>query len=1048
MIRILHLTDFHLNNKTLRDWNEFYKDSFFDKLSELNQDKPIDLIAFTGDLIDMSGKDFGSATKGFHNFKEKVINPILDHLKLDISRFIICPGNHDINRSADDKIDENGLKATLIETQEILDFINTSQKNNSYKRIERIKEYKEFENELYKDIESEKIQDIFKFSVKINLNGKSVGVSSLNSSWRCYGDDDYKNLLIGENQLNGNFKFIKDCDIKIALIHHQLDWLSDVEFRTINSHINKEYDVILSGHVHEGLSSFITGFTGSCFYNVSPSGLNHIRVDNPRYANGFTIIDYNDSVNCHYLKYDHEQKLFVDNTDLVDSGKKVFAKPKVELDSHIAIRKEAINNIQEDHIDEMNSHFIKGKNDSEIICVKESFVFPPIDDGNNFYDQEESITTLKEIVNSKDNFLFLGPQEIGKKSLLYRVVVEYLEDFEIYKKIPVFIDFHEIRNKEIITVIKEYCRLSTEKVKNLLENGIFVLLIDNLNYHESRNLGAQINKLQKFVKDYPNLRIICSYEHDNVDILPAEIISHCKIPFSYHYIRGLRTREIKQIMKQWLPQNDTLKNEESLERLVNTFSSYHLPNNALSVHLYLWSVENSDRKPVNQAVLMEIYIELILEKLDKENIYRSSFDFTNKIQLISMIAEKIIKREDNNFKLTYVEFSNIINEYIKNLVGFSYDVSVIVDYLIDRKIFTKNNQNEVKFSHICFLHFFTAKRMQDNQDFKRFILDEVRYFNYPKEIDYYTGLVRSDKETFILLFDRFKALFNPMDFILQDVNPDDYFNIVLTKDLPKQKDKSEPIIRNIEIAKIKDSRPSDENIEKQYDEQLYRISNQKQELKGNQTIDFDRMMLIMCNVLRNSEGIEDLELKKEAYNNIIKHNITYAILYSQVLVRYVIENRCLPPSVPKDISLDVFLGNIPYHMQRSLFVHLGSQKLSSVILNKMKKDSAGQSFTHSDIEKFLSVTLYSDVYGNDFSVYLKKLIKSVKTVPTQNYLLFKLTQYLYKRSKSDTPNEELYLDLLSDLQIRTQNLPKRLKQSIIKDLKEKKEKMSKFIALR
>lgn len=113
MIRILHVTDFHLNNRTLRDWNDHYKESFIKKINEFQQRKKIDLVAFTGDLIDKGGKDFGGATFAFEKFNEHIIIPILQALELDISRFIICPGNHDINRAADDEIDENGLKSTL-----------------------------------------------------------------------------------------------------------------------------------------------------------------------------------------------------------------------------------------------------------------------------------------------------------------------------------------------------------------------------------------------------------------------------------------------------------------------------------------------------------------------------------------------------------------------------------------------------------------------------------------------------------------------------------------------------------------------------------------------------------------------------------------------------------------------------------------------------------------------------------------------------------------------------------------------------------------------
>lgn len=1043
MIRILHLTDFHLDARTLKDWNNFYMEAFFEKLGELNIENPIDFIVFTGDLIDIGGKDFKSAGKGFEEFKSHIITPILELLQLDISRFIITPGNHDINRSADSKIDENGLKTTLTSSQEVIDFMDLANKSSSYRYIERIKEYKEFEFSLYETISEEKLHSLFNFSIRYkDVAGKSVGICSLNSAWRCYDDNDFGNLLVGENQVNDNYKFIKDCDIKIAIMHHQLDWLSSIERKTIHSHINRNFDIVFSGHVHEHISNMTSGFTGSCFHNVSPSGLNQIRSDKTSFVNGFTILDYNNSITCQYLKYNHSQQKFVKNTDIVENGTKSYPKPLLETEDDLNISKEAIDNIKEDHFSEMDSHFIKGKNQDVDTTVKSAFIFPPIDNGKNFYDETQSKTSFGDIVNSMENMMFLGPQETGKKSLLYRLVVEFVDEFEIYNKVPVFIDFNEIKNKEFITIIKEYTRISTEKVKTLLSKGKIVILLDNLNFHESKNLGVQINRLHSFHNEYPNVRIVSSYEHDNLELLPTEIITHSKIPFSYQYIRGLKTKEVKQIMTQWLPTDDVLKNDENLEKLVNTFTSYHLPNNVLSVHLYLWSLE-SGTKPINQAVLMEIYIELILEKLSHENIYRSSFDFKNKIQLISMIAEKIIRKENNINHLSYKEFYEGVEDYLKNKVGFNYDTNVVINYLFERKIFSKNNANEVRFSHVCFKHFFTARRMQDNPKFKEFILMDERYFNYPKEIDYYTGLVRSDEETFRLIHKRFKELFDPMNFILENISPDDYFDIKEVKD--GQKISKEPIARNIEIANIKNGRPTDEDIEKQYDEQLDKISNQKQEVKGNKQIDFDRMMLIMCNVLRNSEGIENLELKNMVYRDIIKHNLTYSILYTQVVIRYIVEYKKLPPSIPQNVSLESILKNMPYHIQHSLYTHLGSQKLASIILDKINSDGISHSTEYTEIEKFLSIALYSDIQGDKFDIYLRKFVKSVSTVPTQNFLLFKLTSYLYRRSKNGSQNEALYLDLISDLRIRTQRLPRRLKERIIKDLKEKKDKISKYL---
>src|SRR5690606_30476238 len=124
MIRILHLTDFHLNDKTLRDWNDFMKEPFLTKISCLNTQKKIDLVLFTGDLIDKAGFDFGSVSEGLNTFKENIIEPILKILDLDVSKFIICPGNHDINRNADKDYVHNGLKSKLTTIDSINAFTN------------------------------------------------------------------------------------------------------------------------------------------------------------------------------------------------------------------------------------------------------------------------------------------------------------------------------------------------------------------------------------------------------------------------------------------------------------------------------------------------------------------------------------------------------------------------------------------------------------------------------------------------------------------------------------------------------------------------------------------------------------------------------------------------------------------------------------------------------------------------------------------------------------------------------------------------------------
>lgn len=1041
MIRVLHLTDFHLNKKTLSDWDSFLKDSLFEELSIIQETKGIDLVVFSGDMIDKGGYDFKEASAGFKLFQDKVIEPICSHLGLGIDRFIICPGNHDIERAKDKVYTEMGLRETLKDANEIAKFVTTAIDEEEYDGMKRIVAYKQFEKSFYSGLnEKNVVISPFECSFKINISGTNIGISSLNSAWRCYDDTDSGRIIVSDTQIAKNLKFIKECDLKIAVIHHPLDWLSEVEKNIVTQHLAKSFDMIFLGHVHNSASTMQTGFNGSLFINISPSGLNDIRSDSKTFSNGFVIVDkLTDKIDCSYYKYNHTQKGFVLNTDITKNGTHSFNIPKIEEVLDETAVDMCLKNIEEDHFAAMYEHFIDGQKDVPNAGdrIKDVFVMPPIDQGKpDIKEEKTQYVSLQEIVKLPSDVMFFGVQDSGKTSLLYRLVYEFVTDFQVLQRIPVYIDLKELGNKDIITAIKEYTRCNTDTVKTFLKSEKIVLLIDNLNYKNYDLHQIKIAKIHSFKRDNPKIRIIAGASSDIIGIIPPSQAGNCKIPFAYYFIKGLRTKEIKEIMRKWVPNDDEVKSEEKLDKLVRTFTSYSLPNNPMSVNLYLWSSENSDRKPINQAVLMEIYIEIILEKLKKENIYRNTFDFTNKMQLIAKIAEEMLIKDGDDYGLTLSDFLKVVEKYIKD-VGFQFDVQTIIDYLFERKIFVKAGEI-VRFPHNCFFDFFTAKRMEYDKEFKDYILSEEQYFKYTKQIDYYTGLARSDKDTFKLILERFEIAFQPADFLLERIDIDDYFTIKYEDHGKEVED--EPKARNLELAKIKNSRPQEHELEEQYDRVLEDISQPKISKSTRIKANPDTLLFLMCNVLRNSEGIEDFELKCRAYDSIIKYNMAFSIMYSQWIIRYVLKHQSLPPSFPPNVTLEDIIVNLPFFAQNTIYQHIGTAKLSNVILEKIKKDKKGQSFTKSEVEAYYSVALYADVYGAEFEKVLRVYLKSIDTSAAQNYLYYKLLLFFYKRTRPGSDNEAMYLDLLADLQIKTQKLTKRVKQSIIKKFKEQKNK--------
>ncbi|MEP4532955.1 MAG: metallophosphoesterase [Cyclobacteriaceae bacterium] len=1044
MIRILHLSDFHLNKHTKKDWELYLSDALLDKLEELNNESPINIIAFTGDMVDKGGTDFGGVSKGLPVFIDSVARPILTKLNLPETSFFMVPGNHDIERSKDSKRDELGSRSYFDSLDTIRKY--AEDESEGFSGMKRIQAYKEYEANFYAN-HSKGLVTNFGCSFINLVNDKTIGIVCLNSSWRCYDNDDHGRLIIGQDDVTKHVKNIKDANIKIALVHHPLDSLSDVEKKVIQAHISKEFDVLLFGHSHETYTSISSGFTGRIFYNMAPSGLNNIYSNDRDYSNGFSIIDIDDSQVCaYYWRYNHKYKNFVVNTDAghEGTGKLCESIPsKNIIESHDQI-KELLDNIKDTHYPKMDELVIGMKADiKEVNSVKDAFIMPPIDDGKQLSkDEDPKNTSLNEILKSGTNRMFFGSNEAGKTILLYRLVIGFVESFDLIGKIPVYINFDDIGNQNIKTAIKDYLACKTETVDKLLSTNQIVLLVDNLNYQKFEVKGDHLKRLHNFFDENENIQIIATADDGYMGTAPLEYFNYCKIPFKTYFIKNLRAREIRSLVKQWVPSDDPIKEEERIDKMITDFHSYSLPSTVMSVSLFLWSSEYSSTKPVNHAVLLENYIEIILQKLSPQNIYRDTFDFKNKSQLLASIAQGMLDfGDDDNYSLSYSDYVKEIENYLKK-VGFDYDSELIARYFIDRKIFTKYQGNKIKFSYSCFFHFFLAKRMEYNEEFYALVISEKEYFKFIKEIDYYTGLTRSDKKLVETIFKRFKEVFSETDYIIPQMEGKWDTHFILSED--KESKDFEPKSKDITIGEIKENRPSEQLLEDFYNRRLSQIQNPGRILKKNGRLTLETLLILMCNVLRNSEGVEDKKLKSDVYENIIKYSLTWALWYRETLIQYVIDNQRLPPNIPIEVSLRNALTNMPLHIQLGMSRHLGTYKLAPIIKEKIHLDFQGDSITKSDLEAFFSVALYADIQGKDFPEYFKKFIKKSKNTPVRDYAFYKLLDYFFRRTKEGSPNEDIYLEMLATLRNKSKKLTKRFKESFEKVFRERKKEYLKL----
>lgn len=321
-MRIIHFSDFHLQGDQIKR-AETIVERMLEAIKPLHQQKPVDLIVFSGDLIDKGGKEFNvpKMENGFNQFKATVIDRMLGELGLPANRFVFAPGNHDVNQKAETKDDDDKLTEELKDQKAVDVFVH---RKDVADKIPRIKEYNTFRDGYWKmvpDVEME--SSPLQLGIKIKIGSLTVGFNCLNTAWRCFNSDtDNGIILTGKSQITDMRDFFNDCDLRFAIAHHMPVFMNHFESGDLVKVIARNYDAVFYGHTHEEEGKYESRPEGSCFIFNSPGTLcGNISATEP-YKNGFMVIDYEQDE--HYVEarwyWQNENEDFVQNRNYAGTG--------------------------------------------------------------------------------------------------------------------------------------------------------------------------------------------------------------------------------------------------------------------------------------------------------------------------------------------------------------------------------------------------------------------------------------------------------------------------------------------------------------------------------------------------------------------------------------------------------------------------------------------------------------------------------------------------------------------------------------------------------
>lgn len=1016
-ITIIHLSDLHLTDTSLKEL-EFVIENLNNDIKDVlkQNDLEASIICFSGDLIQRG--DYANKPKNLLGLSQKYfINPILDNLSLNKDDIFIVPGNHDVDLSKIDEFSEIGLTQELKTSSKISSFLKSGKIKNHSQRIDAINNF------IKKYQGNNSLNNGLSYYTILQKNNCSVGIIGLNTAWRYNGKpDDKYNLIIGGNQIEAYLRKISKCSLKICIMHHPTHYLIEEDKKDIEELLTK-FDLVLNGHMHDLDNMQISKFYDKTVYDTAgklyPISKNY---------NGYSIIKINDlSRECTIFHRKYEKNGFVESSRVsyvlneFDEPKEIAYKIRKNLKKYFEtnIDKSLITYSIDDGLPKkFNQIFV-----SPTLSLKSDYLKEDENMNEEIINKNKELS-FEEEVASKENLLLIGRKEIGKTSVLRKIALEYLKNS--LNVVPIIIDLSFSVNKGLTIWEKMQdfllknsdikSKICIEELQILLKNGNALLLIDNFDFNNSNNIEI----VKNLIENYNDNRFIITTEEDIFNSIEAKL-PDLGCMFKSIYIRTLNKKQIRNLASKWY--DFAYYDEDSIvDNIIRHFNDTGMPRTPFMLSLVL-SIFNKNKtfNFINEASVIQRFMEIILEKLSINEFNNNKYDFTNKEQYLMFLAISMLNND--KFYFDYEEYMELTLKYHKKK-GFNLSDTEFDKLFFDKNILIRNG-NTIYFRFSCILEYYIARAAIEDDEILKYILNEKRFLSYSNELCLYTGLKRDSAR--------------PLKIVEQNLIPMALESIEREKELISNFDLDISIAVNIDeienklkLTKDEMDEISDKNKEKAYKPTKLSKNNNSDNKNLIDTIQ------LLGRMIRNSEEL-DMSEKQEYLDTYMWCNI-YSILIISNFFKYLFEKDMIRKFGENILETnlndreikkieDKIIVVIPLAIQNMIVENIGSKKLEVTILDTIKKSK------EDNFMKLMNVFLYVDLRLSKSFDIINEYIESTEN---SNFLLlvsYKL--YFYYLTDYFPSNDKA----LEDLMVKTQQkIEKRKinKSKIISNLKNDK----------
>lgn len=746
-IRILHLSDLHFASKKYDQ--KIVLRALADTLEE-HAPQPFDLALFSGDLVNA-----GSDPKDFASAKLELFDKVIGKFCVAPDRFIVCPGNHDVDRDTvrkeENRFVEVGLLGTLIDRTSINAFVDSNLPIDSADKLPpQLARLTNFYrgSDWFVSSPTRVHTSPFAIAHRFKLQDIAVGVVSFNSAWRATGepnDLDYGRLIVGERAVDVAATAVEDCTIKIAMYHHPPQWWTQTEQFHTDGRLQAQFDLLLSGHNHRASPEYRDTTLGEAI--ISQAGCLY---QNREWFNGFSTITIRPAdaeVDLMLFEYTDHRRRFVPATRLLERGTKTVPFPPRsgrDARSLSAILRRVKHQIKV----RANAHISLVQSESSMSDIDIHFVPPPlsIELEEDFLPRSVGIdadeTTIDAALSKKESLAIVGRPESGKTSVAHYIAVKTSLGNSDIARLPLIGRFQNLKAQRgehlLWQLFRDYAHeISDDTLTRAdVEKNPLLAIVDGVDLLDDERMKA----LTELIDSTPNARWVLMV--DATTALPTEKRLSKRLPtFGSYSIKFLSRNSIRALSASWMDTNhDAEKTDEFYRSVMEHIRRMGLPRSGYIVSLVLWALKNKFKgELLNEAVLLENILDYLLGRMDYRGALRAEFDFNSKTAVLQELAVYMKEREEAPDKNEVVSF---LIKLLKKK-ALRYDADLVVAEFLKCGVLHAVGEG-IEFRYRRFQDFFVAGYLRDNQKKLKAIAKGDEWMNFTRELDLFSARFRHE----------------------------------------------------------------------------------------------------------------------------------------------------------------------------------------------------------------------------------------------------------------------------------------------------------------